>query len=139
MEAVEGGGAERLVGKGDMLYKPGVGALQRLHGAYVDQAEVEQGADYWRGQQKPDYQVDFSSLDQDEANAREDQAASGDDPLYPEVIKFVLERENISIGLLQRRFTIGFNRAARIVEQLEKDGLVGQAQGSKPRNVIRAF
>jgi S-DNA-T family DNA segregation ATPase FtsK/SpoIIIE len=129
------GGAERLLGKGDLLHKPGEGGpLQRLHGAFAHRGEVIALTDYWRKRQKPDYQADFTREEEPDADAP---AGSGDDPLYQEVAEFVLSRETISIGLIQRRFSMGFNKAARFMEQLEKEGLVSPAQGSKPRSVMR--
>jgi S-DNA-T family DNA segregation ATPase FtsK/SpoIIIE len=129
-------GAERLLGRGDMLFKPAGGAMQRLHGAFVPDEEVNLVADYWRRQAKPDYQVDFSEWGaEDEVIARTAASGSGDG-LYQEIIDFVRQQGKVSISLIQRRFSIGFNKAARYVEQMEQDGIIGPANGSKPREVM---
>jgi S-DNA-T family DNA segregation ATPase FtsK/SpoIIIE len=129
-------GAERLLGRGDMLFKPAGGALQRLHGAFVPDEEVNLVADYWRGQGKPDYQVDFSEWGaEDEAHPGTGTSGTGDG-LYLEIIEFVRQQGKVSISLIQRRFSIGFNKAARYVEQMEQDGIIGPANGSKPREVM---
>ncbi|MCL1890111.1 MAG: DNA translocase FtsK 4TM domain-containing protein, partial [Desulfovibrionaceae bacterium] len=114
-------GAEHLLGQGDMLYKPAGGRFQRLHGAYVSAAEVEAVSNFWRARQKPDYQVDFASLEQ---GGEEDSVAPSGDELYPEAVQFVREQGRATISFIQRRFNIGFNRAARLIEQMEKDGIV---------------
>jgi len=127
-------GAEHLLGQGDMLYKPAGGRFQRLHGAYVSAAEVEAVSNFWRARQRPDYQVDFANLEQ---GGEEDSLAPSGDELYPEAVQFVREQGRATISFIQRRFNIGFNRAARLIEQMEKDGIVSQADGSKPRRIIK--
>ncbi len=131
-------GAEHLLGKGDMLFKPSGGRLMRLHGPFVPDEEVVAVVSHWKRQSPPQYKVDFASwgTEQNEASA----AALGDasdDSLYPQVRAFVEEQGKASISLVQRRFRIGFNRAAVLMEQLERDGIIGPADGSKPRSVIR--
>ena len=130
-------GAEHLLGKGDMLYKSGGGGLQRLHGAFIDNKDVLAVVKFWKEQQPPVYELDLS----DWKNGDRQAALPGtdgeglDDPMYQEVVDFVLSQGKASISLLQRRFRIGFNRAARYIEQMEKDGIIGPADGSKPRMV----
>ncbi len=130
-------GAECLLGKGDMLYKPTGGRLQRLHGGFVRDDDVATVVGYWRERQKPSYQVDFSDWGADAGNGFSggggDDVAS--DPMYAEAVTFVREQGKASISLLQRRFRIGFNRAARFIEQMEQDGIIGPQDGSKPRAV----
>ena len=133
-------GAEHLLGKGDMLFKPGGGKFQRLHGAFVSDDEVGRVADFWRGQMPPAYKVDFSSWGEPAVMG----GNNGDlidnitsDPMYAEAVDFVSQQGKASISLIQRRFRIGFNRAARYVEQMEHDGLIGPADGSKPRLLLR--
>ncbi|CAK7014574.1 MAG: hypothetical protein DELT_02202 [Desulfovibrio sp.] len=131
-------GAEHLLGKGDMLYKPAGGKFRRLHGAFVSDDDVVAVTDYWRSRQKPSYSIDFSSWGVEAAmnggggNGGDDVAS---DPLYAEAVAFVREQGKASISLIQRRFRIGFNKAARFVEQMEQDGIIGPADGSKPRQV----
>ncbi|MBQ4616295.1 MAG: DNA translocase FtsK 4TM domain-containing protein [Mailhella sp.] len=137
-------GAEKLLGMGDMLFKPNGGSIQRLHGAFVSDEEVASVVEFWKKQQKPNYQVDFSEFGEEEDAGSDDfdmpTSRGGDladDPIYLEAMQFVMENGKVSISLLQRRFRIGFNRAARFVEQMEKDGILGQADGTKPRIVNR--
>ena len=134
-------GAEHLLGKGDMLFKPSGGKLQRLHGAFVSDDDVVAVVEYWKRQQAPSYRVDFASWGNDgpeEAFSGGNGGANGDlanDPAYAEAVDFVMAQGKASISLIQRRFRIGFNRAARYVEQMEQDGIIGPADGSKPRLV----
>ena len=137
-------GAEKLLGMGDMLFKPNGGTIQRLHGAFVSDDEVSAVVEFWKKQMKPNYQVDFSEFGNEEEETVDDFGASSgrssdivDDPIYSEAVQFVLESGKVSISQLQRRFRIGFNRAARYVEQMEKDGILGQADGTRPRMVNR--
>ena len=137
-------GSEKLLGMGDMLFKPNGGSIQRLHGAFVSDDEVAAVVDFWKKQQKPNYQVDFSEFGEEEEDGGDDFGMSSsrggdlaDDPIYIEAMQFVMENGKVSISLLQRRFRIGFNRAARFVEQMEKDGILGQADGTRPRTVNR--
>ncbi len=140
---IDGAGAEKLLGMGDMLFKPNGGMLQRLHGAFVSDEEVSAVVEFWKKQQPPNYKVDFAAFGNDDSDDAEDfgQPASRgneivDDPIYAEAVQFVLDNGKVSISLLQRRFRIGFNRAARFVEQMEKDGLLSQADGTRPRSVV---
>ena len=138
-------GAEALLGKGDMLFKPSGGKLQRLHGAFVSDDEVNAVVGYWKKQQKPAYKVDFADFGTEpEGPAPEADGRPGpdkndvvDDPVYAEAVQFVREQGRVSISLLQRRFRVGFNRAARFVEQMERDGLVTPGDSTKPRNVVK--
>ncbi|MBU1231031.1 MAG: DNA translocase FtsK 4TM domain-containing protein [Proteobacteria bacterium] len=136
-------GAERLLGKGDMLYKSGGAKLRRLHGAYVDEAEIEAVVAHWKARQPQQFELDFSEWRKDGEAAGVGGAQGGgesstaDDPMYAEAVEFVMSQGRASISLIQRRFRIGFNRAARYIEQMEADGLLGGADGSKPRVVIK--
>lgn len=136
-------GAERLLGKGDMLYKSGGAKLRRLHGAYVDEAEIEAIVAHWKARQPQQFDLDFSEWrkDGDVGGAGGGQgggeSGTADDPMYAEAVEFVTSQGRASISLIQRRFRIGFNRAARYIEQMEADGLLGAADGSKPRVVMR--
>lgn len=134
-------GAEKLLGNGDMFYNPNGGQLTRLHGPFLRDEDVQAVVDYWKKQAKPEYGVDFSTWGMDEAG---DGSLSGSgrqiddsDPLYREILSFIQEQGHVSTSLLQRRFNIGFNKAARYMDQLDRDGLVGPAPGAgKPRPVI---
>lgn len=132
-------GAEHLLGKGDMLYKPAGGKFRRLHGAFVSDDDVVAVTDYWRSRQKPSYLVDFSEWSGEPSFGGGNGGGGGDDvasdPIYADAVAFVREQGKASISLIQRRFRIGFNRAARFVEQMEQDGIIGPADGSKPRTV----
>lgn len=132
-------GAEHLLGRGDMLFKPSGGRLQRLHGPFLSDEEVQNVVNHWKRQLSPSYKVDFAQWGIDAAVGGNG-SGGGDaaqDPLYGEVQAFVSEQGRASISLVQRRFKIGFNRAARLVEQLEHDGIIGPADGSKPRAVVK--
>ena len=134
-------GAEYLLGKGDMLFKPSGGKFLRLHGAFVSDKNVNTVCDYWRARQKPEYHVDFTEWGGEDAFEGGGSGNGGDDvsgdPLYGESCEFVRQQGKVSISLIQRRFRIGFNKAARFVDQMEHDGIVTPADGSRPRQVIR--
>lgn len=131
-------GAEHLLGRGDMLYKPSGGRLQRLHGPFLSDEEVQAVVEHWKHHLRPSYQVDFAQWGIESSTAQSMGGAdAAQDPLYQEIQAFVLEQGRASISLVQRRFKIGFNRAARLVEQLEHDGVIGPADGSKVRTVVR--
>lgn len=126
-------GAERLLGKGDMLFLDGHGNVQRLHGAYVTEKEVMSVTDYIRSQRAPVYEdINAGNIEALELN-------SEDDALYNQVRAFLNEVDEVSISLLQRRFRIGYNRSARIIELLQSQGLIASAEaGTKTRRVIRS-
>jgi S-DNA-T family DNA segregation ATPase FtsK/SpoIIIE len=127
-------GAEHLLGMGDMLFlPPGSSKLQRVHGALVSPGEIKRMVDFLRNQGKPIY--DESILE--EKKAKETDTGDGDyDEKYDEAVAFVAETDQASISLIQRRFRIGYNRAARIVEKMEEEGIVGPSDGVKPREVL---
>src|SRR5260221_2888873 len=126
-------GADRLLGRGDMLFlDASTSQLKRVHGAYVSDEEIEQVADHIRAQRKVAY------LDMQQVTGLQGQdAATIDDVLYKDVREFLGEIDEVSISLLQRRFRIGYNRSARIIEMLEAQGLIMPQDGSKTRKVIR--
>lgn len=133
-------GAEHLLGKGDMLFKPSGGRLQRLHGAFVGDDDVAAVVEFWKRQQAPNYMVDFADWGNDGTGDVPNGNGGGDladDPVYAEAVEFVIGQGKASISQIQRRFRIGFNRAARYVEQMEHDGIIGPSDGSKPRTIIR--
>jgi len=130
-------GAERLLGKGDMLFKPSGGKLNRMHGAYVDETEIAHVVKFWQEHEPQDFDLDFTDWKKD-ASAPDGSSpvSETDDPVYDEAVQFVLDQGKASISLLQRRFRIGFNRAARYIEQMEMEGILGAQEGSKPRKVL---
>ncbi|WP_457571317.1 DNA translocase FtsK [Desulfovulcanus sp.] len=132
-------GAEYLLGQGDMLFKTSGGHLMRIHGAYVGDQEIADVVDFWKSRSTPSFELDFSEW----KSQKEKSSAPGsgddpiiDDPKYGQAVEFVLEQGKASISMIQRRFRIGYNKAALFVEQMERDGILGPAEGSKPRRVI---
>lgn len=131
-------GAEHLLGRGDMLFKPKGGHMKRLHGPFLRDGEVQMVVDYWKSKMPPSYQVDFSQWNNESGSNSPVRNEANSDPLYEEARKFILSQDRISISLLQRYLKIGYNRSARLMEQFEQEGLLGPADGgSKPRAVIR--
>jgi S-DNA-T family DNA segregation ATPase FtsK/SpoIIIE len=127
-------GAEHLLGMGDMLFlPPGSSKLQRIHGALVSPGEIKRIVDFLRNQGKPIY--DESILEEKKAKEAEGDEEEFDEK-YDEAVDFVAETGQASISLIQRRFRIGYNRAARIVEKMEEQGIVGPSDGVKPREVL---
>ncbi len=131
------GGAEKLLGRGDMLFKPSGAQLRRLHGALVDDDEIKLVVDFWKKKFPQDFDLDFSDWkDTPSGPGKGSMPSESDDPVYGEAVEFVLSQGKASISLLQRRFRIGFNRSARFIEQMEQDGILGPQDGSKPRIVL---
>ena len=128
-------GAEALLGAGDMLFlPPGTAKLQRAHGAFVSDAEVQRVVDFLKKQGKPVY--DKSILEMKEESAKGGGADEEDDPQYDAAVALVAETREASISMVQRRLRIGYNRAARIIEKMEQEGIVGPSDGtSKKREV----
>ena len=127
-------GAERLLGKGDMLFlQPGSSSLIRLQGALISDKEREKITNYLKSQDKPEYIEEITHIeDTDEKNNFDDEK----DELYDTALRIIVETKHVSISMLQRRLKIGYNRAARIVEIMEKEGIVGQQEAAgKPREV----
>jgi S-DNA-T family DNA segregation ATPase FtsK/SpoIIIE len=125
-------GAERLLGSGDMLFlPPGTSKLVRIHGAYISDAEITRIADFLKKQKRPIY--DESII---EATPEEISKEDIHDEKYEEAVKLVWETRQASISMIQRRLRIGYNRAARIIEHMEREGIVGPSDGIKPREVL---
>ena len=129
-------GSERLLGNGDMLYYPtGSSSPIRLQGAYINDDEVKRVCDACASQRAPLYDDAFIRLEGVEGNENTAVMQACDDPLYEEIKEYVIEVQKASASLLQRRFGIGYNRAARMIDVLEDKGIIGPQQGSKPREV----
>ena len=130
-------GAEKLLGKGDMLYLPmGENNPIRIQGCFITDEEITKVIEYVSGQQSATYDDSLEKAAMEEHNPVSGDKESFDDPLYNEIYEFALETGKISASLIQRRFRLGYNRAARIVDLLEERGIIGPANGSKPREVL---
>ncbi len=138
-------GSESLLGKGDMLYLPaGSSRLHRIHGPYVHENEVSAVCDFWREQAKAIYNEELLKPPKDENASGSGSGGSGgedddevDDDLYQDAVRVCCEMGRASTSTLQRRLRIGYGRAARLIDLMEKDGIVGPADGSKPREVLK--
>lgn len=129
------GGAEKLVGKGDMLFMP-IDATKptRIQGCYVSEAEIESVCEHWMGQEKPQYVLNPIAV----AIADKEAQLAGEesDELWADAVRFVAERGQASTSMLQRKFSIGFQRASRLLDMMEERGIVGQRDGPRPREVL---
>ena len=135
------GGAEKLLGKGDMLFLPmGESQPTRIQGAFVSEEEIQKVVDYTVSQQKASYNPNFTDLDSVDQDIKQNTISNDkeeyDDQLYNDIVQFVIESGKASASLLQRRFKLGYNRAARIIDLLEERGIIGPQNGSKPREVL---
>jgi S-DNA-T family DNA segregation ATPase FtsK/SpoIIIE len=129
-------GAEKLLGAGDMLFiPPGTSKLSRIHGAYVSDKEISRIVDFIKMQAQPAYD---SSIEKFTLAAAQTQHEGDDDfdEKYDEAVALVGELGQASISLVQRYMKIGYNRAARIIEKMESEGIVGPSDGAKPRKVL---
>ena len=134
------GGAEKLLGKGDMLYLPmGENVPVRIQGCFISDDEIRKVIDCVWKEQTASYDESMN-LDAPVSGSSAAGVGSGndgyDDPLYDEIVQFAIETGKVSASLLQRRFRLGYNRAARIVDLLEDRGIIGPQNGSKPREVL---
>lgn len=127
-------GAEKLLGAGDMLFiPPGISKLVRIHGAYVSDTEIERIVDFVKKQGQPTYD---ESITEFEPDSTEDKPDEEFDEKYDQAVELVTDLGQASISLVQRYMKIGYNRAARIIERMEAEGIVGPSDGAKPRKVI---
>ncbi|GMO25946.1 MAG: hypothetical protein Ta2B_05750 [Termitinemataceae bacterium] len=135
---IDGPGAEKLLGKGDMLYSGITDPFPiRLQGAFVSEEEVEAVVAYVKTLGEPDY-IDEEIFFEDDEDVEANVYVEGDDPLFDKAMQVVVEQGKASASYIQRRLKIGYNRAARLVEEMEERGIVGPQQGSKPRELLRA-
>jgi S-DNA-T family DNA segregation ATPase FtsK/SpoIIIE len=127
-------GGEKLLGNGDMLFlPPGTARLTRIHGAFVSDQEVRRVMKFIKAQGRPVYRPEVL-----EAKKEVEAAEALDevyDEMYDQAVAIVTETQQASISMVQRRLRVGYNRAARMIEQMERDGVVGPADGAKPREV----
>ena len=143
---LDANGAEALLGKGDMLYLPsGSARVHRLHAPFVTEKEIAAVVEFWKSQATAEYQEQFLEAPREEreagsAGSAGDSGEAGegeDDPMYGDAVKLVLEFGKASTSLLQRRLRIGYGRAAHLIDLMEQDGIVGAADGPKPREVLK--
>jgi S-DNA-T family DNA segregation ATPase FtsK/SpoIIIE len=135
-------GAERLLGRGDMLFMlPGAEAIRRVHGAFVSDAEVKRVVEAIKRTAKPCYDERImhlckKALEENKQEGGEDTSEDEYDAVYDRAVELVMQKGQASTSMLQRAFRIGYNRAARIIELMERDGVIGPMDGAKPREVL---
>jgi S-DNA-T family DNA segregation ATPase FtsK/SpoIIIE len=133
---LDANGAERLLGQGDMLFlPPGTARVQRLHGAFVSDEDVHRVVDFIRRQEKPQFHMDLL-VDESTSEEGEEDGEDLSDEMYDRAVQLVTEHRQASISWLQRRLRVGYNRAARMIERMERDGVVSPAAGSRGREVL---
>jgi DNA segregation ATPase FtsK/SpoIIIE, S-DNA-T family len=139
---LDANGSESLLGRGDMLYLPaGSARLNRMHGPFVTEDEISAVCDHWRAQGKAVYNERLLEAPREDSTAGPDGEPGGeevDDALYQDAVRVVCEAGRASTSTLQRRLRIGYGRAARLIDIMEKDGIVGPPDGTKPREVLKA-
>ena len=140
---LDANGAESLLGRGDMLYLPsGSARVHRLHAPFVTEKEIAAVVEFWRQQGTAEYQEHFLHAPKDERSSGESSAGGEDsdedqDPMYEDAVRLVLEFGKASTSLIQRRLRVGYGRAAHLIDLMEQDGIVGAADGPKPREVLK--
>jgi S-DNA-T family DNA segregation ATPase FtsK/SpoIIIE len=142
---LDANGAEALLGRGDMLYLPsGSARLHRLHAPFVTEKEIAAVVEFWRAQGTAEYDQKFLEAPKEErdgvavgADGEAGEGGDQDDPLFEDAVRLVIEFGKASTSLLQRRLRIGYGRAAHLIDLMEKDGIVGAADGPKPREVLK--
>ena len=133
-------GAEHLLGRGDMLFlPPGSSRLVRVHGSYVSEAETNEVVEFWKRQAEPDYDKTFLMAPpaDDEEPAEGEEFDGSEDPMYQDAVRVVLEMGKASTSTLQRRLRLGYGRAARILDMMQREGIIGPPDGSRPREVLK--
>ena len=134
---IDSNGAEALLGQGDMLFLPPASArLIRVHGSFVNETEVKRITDHTRKQAEPDYNNEVTMSEQEAEDT--DGFVGERDELYEEALQIVTDMSRASTSVLQRRLSIGYGRAAKILDMMEREGFIGPAEGAKPRKVLRA-
>ena len=138
---IDSNGAESLLGKGDMLYlPPGTSRVQRVHAPFVTEKEISAVTAFWKAQGEAEYVHGFleGPKDDDANSSANGESSQEDDDLFDDAVRLVFEFGKASTSLLQRRLRIGYGRAAHLIDMMEHDGLVGPADGSKPREILKA-
>jgi S-DNA-T family DNA segregation ATPase FtsK/SpoIIIE len=137
---IDSNGAESLLGRGDMLFlPPGTSRLQRVHAPFVTEKEIAAVTEFWRAQGEAEYVEGFLEGPKDEKeDGNSDPSADDNDPMYDDAVRLVFEFSKASTSLLQRRLRIGYGRAAHLIDLMHRDGLVGPADGSKPREILKS-
>ncbi|MDE3201844.1 MAG: DNA translocase FtsK [Acidobacteriota bacterium] len=138
---VDTNGAEALLGRGDMLFlPPGTSRLMRIHAPYVSEKETASVVEFWKNQGTAEYAEGFLESPRDEKSSVEGSSDNGDenDPMFDDAVRLVFEFGKASTSLLQRRLRIGYGRAAHLIDLMERDGLVGPADGSRPRELLKS-
>ncbi len=132
-------GAEHLLGKGDMLFlPPGSSRLTRVHGAFVSETETGRVVDFWKEQAQPEYDKTFPMAPPTDIEDAEGEEIDGtEDAMYQDAVRVVCEMGKASTSTLQRRLRLGYGRAARILDMMQRDGIIGPPDGSKPRDVLK--
>ncbi|MCF8040273.1 MAG: DNA translocase FtsK 4TM domain-containing protein [Desulfohalobiaceae bacterium] len=132
-------GAQYLLGLGDMLFKSSAGRMRRIHGAFIDDEDIAATIEFWKGKHPLKSELDLKEWKQENEGRKHENQGDDvlNDPLYDQAVEFVLGQGKASISMIQRQLRIGFNRAARFIEQMEQDRIIGQQEGSKPRTVIK--
>jgi S-DNA-T family DNA segregation ATPase FtsK/SpoIIIE len=133
-------GAESLLGQGDMLFSPvGTSRLQRIQGAYIDESEIAKLTEAWRRQGEPEFREELlEEVEEVAEEAVETEFDPDEDPLLPDAIRLVAEMQTASTSMLQRRLRLGYTRAGRLIDMLERRGVISGYEGSKPRQVLVA-
>ncbi|MDE1160547.1 MAG: DNA translocase FtsK [Acidobacteriaceae bacterium] len=137
---IDSNGAESLLGRGDMLYlPPGTSRLQRVHAPFVTEKEIAGVTEFWRAQGEAEYVEGFLEGPKDENSESGGRGSDGEDndPMFDDAVRLVFEFGKASTSLLQRRLRVGYGRAAHLIDMMERDGLVGPADGSKPREILK--
>jgi S-DNA-T family DNA segregation ATPase FtsK/SpoIIIE len=141
---LDANGAEALLGRGDMLYLPsGSARVVRLHAPFVTEKEIAGVVEFWRSQGTAEYEQKFLEAPREDGEATIDPATGevvgGEhDELFEDAVRLVLEFGKASTSLLQRRLRIGYGRAAHLIDLMERDGIVGPADGPKPREILKS-
>ena len=132
-------GAEHLLGKGDMLFlPPGSSRLVRVHGSYVSEGETNDVVEFWKRQAAPEYDQSFLIAPPSEEEEGGEEIDGPEDPMYQEAVRVVCEMGKASTSTLQRRLRLGYGRAARILDMMQREGIIGPPDGSRPRDVLKA-
>jgi S-DNA-T family DNA segregation ATPase FtsK/SpoIIIE len=131
-------GAEHLLGKGDMLFlPPGSSRLVRVHGSYVSESETNSVVSFWKQQAEPEYDQSFLIAPPTDEDLEAEEFDGPEDPVYQDAVRVVCEMGKASTSTLQRRLRLGYGRAARILDMMQREGIIGPPDGSRPREVLK--